>query len=297
MKFVTTSQVRALREAQPAAITLDVRIAEAYENEHLAGAMNGCVFLSSFLQDVRRLLPDPHQPVIVYGAGPDSLESTEAARHLDAAGYEQVHNFVGGMAEWKGEGLPTVGSGRTTEPPPLEGSLPVDLRETRIEWTGRNLLNKHCGTLSLTSGTLEFRENWLVGGELVIDLTTLRCTDIADPTLNRMLVAHLASPDFLDSAHFPEARVVIRKTSPTPNGRPGSPNLELLCDLTLRGITKPVPVVAVAGRTPEGRIAAQALLVFDRTEFGSAYGSGRFFRQLGQHLVNDQVEIQVRLLA
>lgn len=297
MKFVTTLQVRALRDAQPAAITLDVRIPEAYDQEHLAGAVNACVFLVSFPEDIRRLLSEPDRPIIVYGAGPDSLESTEAARRLDAAGYREVHNFVGGLAEWKGEGLPTVGSGRAAEPVVLEGSLPVDLQETRLEWTGRNLLNKHCGGLTLKSGTLEFRENWLVGGELVIDLTTLTCTDLADPTMNRMLLAHLASPDFLDIERFPEARVVIRRASPTPNGRPGSPNLELLCDLTLRGITKPVPVVAVAGRTPEGRIAAQALLVFDRTEFGSAYGSGRFFRQLGQHLVNDQVEIQVRLLA
>jgi ABC-type phosphate transport system auxiliary subunit len=56
-------------------------------------------------------------------------------------------------------------------------------------------------------------------------------------------------------------------------------------------------VLAVAGRTPEGRVAAQATLVFDRTEFGSTYGSARFFQSLGRHLVNDQVEIQVRLVA
>ena len=65
----------------------------------------------------------------------------------------------------------------------------------------------------------------------------------------------------------------------------------------MRGITRELPIVAVGGRTPEGRLAVQAVFAFDRTDFGSAYGSGRFFRNLGKHLVNDLVEIQVRLVA
>ena len=42
--------------------------------------------------------------------------------------------------------------------------------------------------------------------------------------------------------------------------------------------------------------AAQAVFAFDRTVWGSIYGSGKFFQRLGMHLVNDLIEVQVRLL-
>lgn len=74
-------------------------------------------------------------------------------------------------------------------------------------------------------------------------------------------------------------------------------NLQILGGLTLRGITREIPILAVGGRTPEGRVGIQAVFSFNRTDFGSAYGSGRHFRSLGKHLVNDLVEIQVRLMA
>ena len=45
------------------------------------------------------------------------------------------------------------------------------------------------------------------------------------------------------------------------------------------------------------RLTAQAQLDLDRTVFGSIYGSGRFFRFLGQHVVNDHVHLHVKLQA
>lgn len=297
MSFVTTRQVQDLRNRQPAAVVIDVRIPEDFAVDHIPGALNLCVFEVGFSEQVRRLVPDFAQPIVVYGFGSPSLESTEAARRLQEAGYLAVHNFPGGLAEWKLDGLPTLGDGPRAPAPELNGQVPVDLTETRIEWTGRNLLNRHVGTVGLKSGFLVFERDWLTGGELVIDLATLRCTDLTDPMLNAQLIAHLRSPDFLDATRHPEARLVIRRTAAVPGGRPGTPNLQMLCDLTLRGITRQIPAVAVAGRTPEGRIAAQAALAFDRTDWGSAYGSGKFFQSLGRHLVNDLIEIQVRLVA
>jgi rhodanese-related sulfurtransferase len=296
LNFVVSRQVRDLRDGQPPAVLLDVRLPEDFQQAHIAGALSLCVFEVRFVDEVRRLVPDLATPIVVYGAGPGSLESTDAARRLHEAGYTALHNFPGGLEDWKRDGYPTLGDGSLPVPPP-DGTIPVDLAETRIEWTGRNLLNKHTGSVALKAGSLVFREGWLAGGELVIDMTSLRCTDLADPVQNAALLAHLVSADFFDVARHPEARLVIRKAGPVPNGRPGLPNLEFLGEFTLRGVTREIRGLAVAGRTPEGRAAAQAVLAFDRTDFGSVYGSGRFFRRLGRHLVNDLVEIQVRLLA
>jgi rhodanese-related sulfurtransferase len=297
MQFVTSRQVRELRDAEPPAALLDVRTPEDFAIDHLAGALHACVFEVSFVDQVRRLVPELDRVLVVYGPGTPSLESTEAARKLAAAGYSAVVNFPGGLAEWKADGFATLGNGPGVEPPAPEGWVPIDLNETRVEWTGRNLLNRHCGTVAPKSGRLGFERGWLVGGEVVLDMTSIRCTDISDPVANAQLIAHLASADFFDIGRHPEARLEIRQAAPVANGRPGVPNLELRCDFTLRGITRPLAFPAVAGRTPEGRIAAQAVFAFDRTEWGSAYGSGRFFRGLGKHLVNDLVEVQVRMVA
>jgi rhodanese-related sulfurtransferase len=297
MIVITSGQLRDLRAAQPSPVLLDVRIPEEFDVSHIAGARNACVFLMSFLDDVRAMVADPAVPIVVYGADSQSLESTDAARRLAEAGFRSVHNYAGGLAAWKSDGLPTAGTGRRLDPPILNGTKPLELSETRVEWTGRNLLNKHTGTLPVTGGSLSFVEGWLSSGEFAIDMTGMTCTDIRDPAANALLIRHLQSDDFFAVAHHPEARLVIRKCSPLPNGRPGHPNLQLLCDLTVRGVTREISMVAVGGRTPEGRVGIQAVFWFDRTEFGSTYGSGRFFRSLGKHLVNDLVEVQVRLLA
>ncbi|MBL9140135.1 MAG: YceI family protein [Verrucomicrobiales bacterium] len=297
MTFVFSRQVQEWRQGGSPAAVLDVRTPEEYTKAHLAGAVNACVFEVSFVEQVRRLIPDLSTPIVVYGEGPHSLESTEAVRQLAEAGYTQLMNFPGGLLEWRTDGLPTLGEHSVSKAEIRNGPSPIDLTESRAEWFGRNLLNRHHGTIAFRSGTLEFKEDWLVGGEFVVDMDSIRCVDITDPAANQGLIRHLRSPDFFAVEAFPEARLVIKKTGPVPGGRPGIPNLHLLCELTLRGVTRELAVAASAGRTPEGRLGAQAVLAFDRTDFGSAYGSSRFYQNLGRHLVNDLVEIHVRLVA
>lgn len=78
------------------------------------------------------------------------------------------------------------------EPPPEpQGKLEIDLEESRLEWLGRNLINKHWGTAALESGFLEFEDGQLTGGSFVIDLQKLKCTDLAGSDLNDVLISHL----------------------------------------------------------------------------------------------------------
>jgi hypothetical protein len=49
----------------------------------------------------------------------------------------------------------------------------VDLRESRIEWTGRNLLNSHHGVIGLKEGSLEYEHGRLTGGKFVIDMNAI----------------------------------------------------------------------------------------------------------------------------
>lgn len=287
----------ALAAGQPPPLILDVRLPEDFAEAHLPGAAGACVYEVTFPQRVAELAPDKTRPVVVYGAAQTSLESGEAAAKLARLGYAAVHDFRGGLAAWRAAGRPVEGGAARQISPPLEGERPVDLRESRVEWTGRNLLNRHAGTVPLTSGKLVFQNGWLSGGDFALDLAGLTCTDIADPALNRGLLEHLHGDDFFDVARFPVAWFVIRQTEPVPGGTPGAPNLRVTGDFTLKAVTRPLAFPAVAGRTPDGRAAMQAVLAFDRTRWDVRYGSGKLFHRLGKHLVNDLVEIQVRLVA
>jgi len=285
-----------LGSPRPPAV-LDVRLEEDFAVTHLPGARNACVFKMSFLDDVAKLGLRADRPVVVYGAGANSHEARVAAGKLADAGFTQVSEFRDGLRGWTAAGHPVEGTGSPTTPEPLQGTFSIDLAESRVEWTGRNLLNRHSGSVAIKSGHVSFEKGWLVGGDFVVDLNALTCADIADTAMNRLLIDHLKSDDFLDVARFPEARFQIRKVEAVPGAGPGLPNLRISGDLTLRGQLKPLAFLAAAGRTSEGRPAAQAVFAFDRTTWGSIYGSGKFFQRLGMHLVNDLIEVQVRLLA
>lgn len=297
MKIVAVPDlVSLLGTARPPAL-LDVRLEDDFAASHLPAARNACVFKMSFLEDVACLGLRTDDPVVVYGFGVGSHESRVAAEKLTQAGFTKVSEFRDGLPAWLAAGHPVEGTGMSPATGSLHGTMSVDLGESRVEWTGRNLLNRHVGSVAIRSGQLSFDQRVLVGGEFVLDLNAITCADIADSALNRLLLEHLQSDDFLDVAQFPEARFQIHQVELVPAAGAGRPNVRIAGELTLRGQVKPLEFLATTGWTPQGRFAAQAVLTFDRTAWGSIYGSGKFFHRLGMHLVNDLIEVQVRLLA
>jgi polyisoprenoid-binding protein YceI/rhodanese-related sulfurtransferase len=283
---------------EPAARMIDVRLPVACARLHVAGALQACVFEVGFLDACAKLVPDPAAPLIICGDAAPDRSAEMAADKLHRAGRVIAGWVDGGLPGWIAAGLPTEGGREEApSPAPLHGLVPLDLAESRVEWTGRNLLNRHRGSVALKQGFLEFESGRLVGGECVADLRQIRCSDITDAPMNRLLVAHLESDDFFDVARFPEAHFRIHRAEPIEGRGPGSPNLRVIGEMQLKGITAPLTLEAAAGWTSDGRPAAQALVPFDRTLWNVIYGSGRLFRELGGHLVNDLVELELRIVA
>jgi polyisoprenoid-binding protein YceI len=111
-----------------------------------------------------------------------------------------------------------------------------------------------------------------------------------------VLVNHLRSDDFFDVALYPTALFAITSSAPTAESTVGSPNLTVHGELSLKNVTHPIEFTASAGFTPEGKPAAQASFAFDRTKWNVLYGSGKYFRHLAGHLVNDLIEVEVRMV-
>ena len=66
--------------------------------------------------------------------------------------------------------------------------------------------------------------------------------------------------------------------------------------MELRGQRHRVTMPGILAAAGDEGAALQGVLEFDRTRWGSRYGSGRLYDRLGMHLVNDFVTIQVRIV-
>jgi polyisoprenoid-binding protein YceI len=255
------------------------------------------VYEVGFVEKVAGLVPQKSAPIVVYGAGGGSHDARVAQDRLLAAGYTAVAVFGSGLEEWRSAGLPMEGSGSLpAAAPPRDGTYLVDTTSSIVRWTGRNLFNHHSGTVPFDGGNVVLASGALVSAEFRVAMGRIACEDIPDQALNAVLLAHLQHSDFFETAAFPTAQFVSSECRPLPKATIGSPNFQLTGMLTVRGISREItfPIVAAA----EGRrLTGQAQIELDRTEFGSLYGSGRFFRHLGKHVVNDAVALHIKIHA
>lgn len=289
---------RRLREAQPLTL-IDVLPEEVFKAQHLPGARNACVYEVTFLDQVKRIGVNPSDPLVVYGAGSGSLDSTVAAKKLDRAGFSQVFDFSGGRFAWAAAGGKFEGTGELPPDPPSpeDRTYSVDTGKSMVEWIGRNLNSTHRGTMRVANGQLRVRSGGLKSGDITVDVRSLENTDIPDPAMRRVLEAHLKSDDFFDVEMFPVAKLVIRSSSPLPDATPGSPNQQVRADLTIKDVTHPIEFPAIISGSADRSLIGVAELEIDRTRWNVRYGSGRFFKMLGKHLVNDPILLLMKVVA
>lgn len=294
---MTAAGLHALLASPEPPLLVHVLPAEIFAARRIPGSRSACVYEVAFPEQIASIVGETSRPLVVYGAGGGSHDARAAAEKLAALGYPDVRVFEGGIEEWSAAGLPMEGDRDLPAAPTLDGSYRVDTAESLIRWTGRNLFNHHSGTVRLAGGEIILRENELVSASFRVAMDSIACEDIADAAMNRLLVEHLRSDDFFDVANHSEAGFEATSASPLPACTEGSPNLLLRGRFTLRGVTRELEFpVQVA--TPDGRrLTAQGVLDLDRTQFGSIYGSGRFFRFLGKHVVNDHVHLHLKLHA
>lgn len=279
---------------------IDVRLKDDYDCEHIPGAVNHCVFEVGFLQEVQNLAPRKSSPLCVYGHGKKSMEAAVAAEKLRRAGYTMVYQFLGGMKKWRKAGKEIIGENGTCEPEVFLGDkiLKINLEESSVNWTGRNLLNKHTGDIAIEAGLLEFGGGDLISVQFNLDMNKIRCHDLEGSDMHDVLIDHLKSDDFFDSFNYPESKFFSRRCRVLEDGIPGLPNLEVEGQLEMKGVVAPVIFEAVTGFTDDGkRLAAQACFSIDRTRWGVNYGSGKLFNRLAGHLVNDLIDLEVKIVA
>lgn len=167
----------------------------------------------------------------------------------------------------------------------------VDLTSSTIVWKGYKVTGEHTGYVKLKSGTLDYSGGKLNGGEFVIDMTSIKCTDLEGEYAGK-LEGHLKSDDFFGIATYPTAKYVITKAIPTDT----KGNYKIVGNLTIKGTTKEVKFnanVTESGNT----VKATGNLKIDRSEYNIKYGSGSFFDGLGDKTIYDEFDLAISLVS
>jgi polyisoprenoid-binding protein YceI len=97
--------------------------------------------------------------------------------------------------------------------------------------------------------------------------------------------------------HHPTAQFTASAVEKIAACTDGTPNFLLRGTFTLRGVSRPLAFPVLIASEDGHRLTGQGQFELDRTEFGSHYGSGKLFRFLGKHIVNDNIHLHVKIHA
>ena len=172
----------------------------------------------------------------------------------------------------------------------------IDVNASEVAWMGQKITgSSHNGTIGLKEGVIYVYDNQLWGGEMIIDMSQIVVLDITDPDMNGRLKGHLESDDFFSVATYPEARFEIVSFEPIEGASEGEPNYRVSGNLTIKDITHSLAFDAFVNHT-EGQINGIADFAFDRSLYDVRFGSGRFFDDLGDNLINDEINLTINLV-
>ena len=152
-----------------------------------------------------------------------------------------------------------------------------------VQWEAYKIVGGHTGTIHLKSGTLDYQDNSLTGGEFIIDMSSIS----VDGEDGGDLKEHLDSPDFFDVSKHSVASFKITKTIPYGKGQ-----YKIVGDITIKDIKKEIKFRA--GTSENGNITAK--ITIDRSDFNIRYGSGSFFDQIGDNIIYDEFDLNITLV-
>ena len=165
-------------------------------------------------------------------------------------------------------------------------SLTANKTQSLIRWYGEELTGKtHFGNLSFREGRIELQDGLIIGGNFVVNMTSLSVEDLSGGAKAR-LEGHLRSDDFFSVDKYPEATLKISQKAKVEGDVQ-----KLYGELTIKGIKHAVDfsIILVDKKT------ATANLTFDRSKYNVRFRSGSFFENLGDKLILDDIRMEVSL--
>ncbi|MDD3693836.1 MAG: YceI family protein [Candidatus Pacebacteria bacterium] len=155
---------------------------------------------------------------------------------------------------------------------------------TTLSWEGRRPLIEgylDSGVLNITKGSLKVADNQITSGSFTFDMKSIHVGSTGMGRGNDMLANHLKSDDFFSVEKYPEAYFTVTEVI----------NGILIGDLTIKGITQPVQFPVTLSGENELHIIATTQL--DRTLWDVKFGSGKFFDNLANQMIDDNFTVKI----
>lgn len=160
----------------------------------------------------------------------------------------------------------------------------INTKNSSVLWKGEKVTGFHEGTIMINSGFLKFEKKKFIGGEFEIDMTSLVCTDLSGEYKGK-LEGHLKADDFFGVSKFPISTLEITKAK----HKKGN-TYECTAAITIKGKTE-----IITFNTDINKDSAVAKIKIDRTKFDIKYGSGSFFKGLGDNMIYDEFDLNINL--
>lgn len=164
-------------------------------------------------------------------------------------------------------------------------TVKIDLMNSKIHWKGTKMrgAGKHEGDIEFKSGYFIFKNEMLVDGVFVVDMSTIDVTDIPkhEPIPRNNLNKHLKSSDFFHVEKFPTSQFQV-----TAVHKINADSLLISGKLTLKDITKNIEF----GATYKGTTFSTKF-TFDRFLWNIAYEGNL----ADKTLVDKDIELTIKI--
>jgi polyisoprenoid-binding protein YceI len=171
----------------------------------------------------------------------------------------------------------------------------LNLKESKLMWMGKPIVGSgHEGTIQFVSGSITTSATeQIIQGELVVDMNTIKNTDMKPDDGGKDLEEHLKADDFFSVAKYPQANFSILKVTPDATYK-ATGRVKLTGLLTIKGITNQVEFFATAVGGKE-TVTVKGDLVIDRTKWDIIYQSKSIFTNLKDGIISDEIKLTIDL--
>lgn len=179
-------------------------------------------------------------------------------------------------------------------------SYAVDIANSKVLWEGSKPTGTHNGTVNISEGSVSVKDGKVTGGSFIMDMNSIVSLD-QQGDMKANLEAHLKGTaagkedDFFNAPKYPTAKFEITKMAGLANN-PEATHL-VYGNLTMREITHEVGFKAKVDVTGTSVSVSSPQFVIDRTKWDIKYGSKSIFDDLKDKFINDEIGLQVTLMA
>lgn len=171
-------------------------------------------------------------------------------------------------------------------------NLEVDVFEIKqkassVNWKGERITGEfHIGSVDIKSGNIKTLSAGIVGGEMVLDMTSMKELNPQSEETTIVVMGYLQSERFFNTDKYPNAVLTIK----------GEKENKLLCDLTIRNIKKEI-LVPFTKTISNDSLKASANFKIDRTDWGIDFRSAKNYKDLGLMAIKDSIGFNTTILA